>query len=304
MLAEDFLSIGYSPQLVRSAVGYDGIHKWISAPNYTPHLEDEYIVLSGFDFEKFLTAWAFDTRRLLSAARETAKSISETKSSANSTAWLLIKSYYAAFYYAHVTLRLSRISLTYTTTLHLINLRRLLDAFSIEPPYSLKTNQYTFEFSEKKKEVRIRQKSGSDGTHENTWHTFLDLIAGLQTLALRGATDDLQLIGINRLHDLIKQAVTVSESGKYLSSVRNEVQYQQLHGVWPPYGSSLQADYCARRLKETTKQTTSIEALDIDSVDKATQFLNSCLLICWSAEKLINHVVKRERSSFMASVMR
>ncbi|QAX28138.1 hypothetical protein [Leisingera sp. NJS204] len=303
MEIENFWSIAHSPKLLRvKKVSKNGVQEWIKSANFTPNADANQIDLAAFDLDDLLCSWASDTSRLLVAARDTLSAIDGIRGKPKSTAWILIKSYYAAFYYAHVMLRLTRCSLTYTPTSQLMRIRGLLDAYGIPEPFPLKTNQYILKYNEIPPRLQVKQKSGGDGTHENTWRQFEAMVFECEAAHEIKCINSAEKGELKSIADKLRRSIYAAEnSGKLLSSIRNEVQYTQLHGVWPPYGSTLKSDYCLRRLREVHSKTTNIGDFDLDSGDKATCFLNCCLLICWSAEKFVMFSTKDKPKSFLRS---
>lgn len=202
---ENILSTGHSPALCRvSSPAAEGLHKWLASKSYAVTVGEKSITLHPRSFDTTLEHWASDTARLLSAGRETLSIIYNSKYSGKSIAWALIQSYYAAFYFAHVILRLSKHSITYTTTANLLNLKRICDAQDLQTPFKLTTNQYTISMNEVDKSVSIAQKSNGDGTHESLWQEFLVLINICSDRAKENFPDyDIDLTDLHKkMHEL------------------------------------------------------------------------------------------------------
>ncbi|MDJ0568838.1 MAG: hypothetical protein QNJ53_07290 [Pleurocapsa sp. MO_192.B19] len=89
-----------------------GLSKWLSKGEYyyisSPIFQNKFTLdLSGKGFVKnMLFAFAFDCNRMASAAFETMYSIERNLKLPNSIAWLIIKSYYAAYYAGHAITRI------------------------------------------------------------------------------------------------------------------------------------------------------------------------------------------------------
>jgi hypothetical protein len=301
MDASDFLSLMHSPRLARAeGLSRFGMHSWLKEATYIPSALGTELRISSFAIDDLISSWANDTSRLLSAAHDTLLSISVVKSRPQSTAWILVQAYYAAFYYAHVALRLTKTSLTYTPTSNLVKIRQLLDAYGVPHPFRLTTNQYIIKFTEIGPLLAINQRSGGDGTHQNTWVEVGHLVGECKAIGLTKAMDTKTTAAIealsSRLLDIINRAGSV---GKGLSEIRNDVQYRQLHGVWPPYGSILRGDYCLRKVLEIKSNKTNIDSFDIDNNDVAVSFLNSCFLFCWVVENFVQSVASSSSKSFL-----
>lgn len=303
MDAADLLSSLHSPKLIRVASFPEGgMRKWLSNGSPTANASSKDIILSSFSIDGLLAAWACDTGRLVIAARDTLKAVHSVSNRPKSTAWSLIKSYYSAFYYAHAALRITKTSLTYLPTSDLLHVRSIVDAYGIQHPFKMTTNQYIIRFSEVGPSLSITQKPGGDGTHQNTWAEFKQLIESCESLAIGSALDAAEKSQIEAVAKTLSFVVmNTAKSVKPLSEIRNDVQYRQLYGVWPPYGSELKGDYCLRKVNEVTSRDTSIKSFDISNQDEAISFLNRCLLVCWAVERLIEKVSVLHSKSFLKS---
>jgi len=301
MEASDFFSSMHSPKLARAEVlGQHGMHEWLTKATYIPSVSGNDLHVASFAVDDLLASWANDTTRLLVAAHDTLLAISAIKSRPQSTAWILVQSYYAAFYYAHVALRLTKTSVTYTPTSHLVRIRQLLDAYGATSPFRLTTNQYIITFAETGPTLTISQKSGGDGTHQNTWAEVRRLIDGCKAISISRSMDAQGSSAIEALATRLENVIMKAGSaGKSLSDVRNDIQYKQQHGVWPPYGSALRADYCLRKVEEIKSAKTKIDSFDTENVDSATSFLNNCLLFCWTVESFVQSVAGISSRSFL-----
>jgi hypothetical protein len=85
-----------------------GIGGWICDEEYqvyTPVTRTSFVLSFG-DGESLLDAFAGDINRIGSASFESAVGIVRTNPLRKSTAWLIIKTYYSAFFSAHALLRM------------------------------------------------------------------------------------------------------------------------------------------------------------------------------------------------------
>jgi hypothetical protein len=275
----------------------DGLQKWLESKKYSVSIDDASIELYPSSFETALEHWACDTSRLLSAGRETLSVIAKSKYAGKSIAWAIIQTYYAALYYAHAILRVNRKSVTYTTTSNLLNLRRICDTLELDLPFGLKTNQYVFSLRPQNKSIIMTQKNDGKGTHESLWHEFVASITSASLLSRFNLPDfESEILALEG--KIIAAASCTSGETGYISSLRNQVQYTQLHGAWHPYTSTLQLQDCREKCGAVLSNTLEIESLNVNSDDNATRFLHSALLICWVAERFIRHV-SRDKKCFL-----
>ncbi|MBY5818736.1 hypothetical protein HFN60_24340 [Rhizobium leguminosarum] len=181
-----------------------------------------------------------------------------------------------------------------------MKIRALIDAYSIAPPFKLTTNQYIITFSEIGPTVKISQKSGGEGTHQNTWLQVKHLVETCKLINIGKLTDQNDKAGIEAISDNLSDVISkAGSSGKSLSEVRNDVQYRQLYGVWPPYGSSLRGDYCLRKVEEIKSRKTEFDSFDVKNSDAAVSFINNCFLFCWVIEKFVECISEASSRSFL-----
>lgn len=298
MRPDTLFSASYSPSLCRvNRAQTDGLQKWLGSKKYNLSVDSGRLLLHPHSFEVALESWAADTIRLLSAGRETLSVVAKSKYSGKSIAWASIQTYYAAFYYAHVILRLNRRSLTYLTTANLLNVRRICDAFGLDEPFSLNTSQYVLDFLEGDEALVMTKKTDGDGTHEGLWQEFIQSVQSASALSRFNFPDfEEELSNLERW--LVAAASCTATGTGYISSLRNQVQYTQLHGAWHPYSSTMDLHECRRRCASILNDSIDVNLLTNKSNDTATKFSNASLLICWAAEHFVRRIAKSKKSVF------
>jgi len=160
----------------------------------------------------------------------------KSKTFPRSTAWVLIQSYYAAFFAAHAALRMlgtGFINIGKAQAASLNKIAKLYGAWhaDIEP------GNFVFTFSGTKREIQWhRADSSSGGVHENFWSFFKRYIDGLSEDILKNkttATADNQQVS-TRLSELVDNlCYETCAKGNWLSVVRNRVNYKMSlgHGI-------------------------------------------------------------------------
>ncbi|MBB5065066.1 hypothetical protein [Granulicella mallensis] len=194
-----------------------------------------------------LKAFAFDTTRFATAAIESMADEPAHAALPKSTAWLLIRSYYAAFFAAHAIARMLGVSYTRFEPKHCKAIGKIANLFAESVgnplPPQLSGGLYRCEVSRNKKAVTCSLLGDSGGgSHEIFWESFQAL--------LRGVANDLLTsnIGLPENNQMASQAIDVlcdvmnirGKQGAWLSVVRNEINYQQAWGCWYPYNHQLE----------------------------------------------------------------
>jgi hypothetical protein len=213
-----------------------GINEWLQeGKDYIidGNLPNNQFNIQVYDTLDFLKPYAYDINRLSCAAIESLNDIQKHPHSPKFNGWAITKYYYSAFFSAHSILRLSGYGI-----------------FNIEPDSFSKIRQlatsYGYSYGNLNTGLYCQQVNGVninfskdpryDDSHKGLWLRFLhfitDIQAGIYSQLPQG---DAQLI-VDKLNQL-KDALTAwgSNTGHWLSRIRNLNNYSQDFGIWFPY---------------------------------------------------------------------
>jgi hypothetical protein len=217
-----------------------GVGSWLSDEEfqiYSPVKSAQFNTRVA-DARPYLAALAADINRTASAAFESIGQAGRNSAFPRSTAWILIKSYYAAFFAAHALLRMQGTSFINLDKSQVTSLNKIarLYGFSQE---DVTTGNYTARFDSSLPEVVWhRVESASGGVHEKFWSIFKHFVERTSTDLLKskiGVTADNQLVA-GKLTELVQNLCYDScVKGTWLSVIRNRVNYKHLYGAWYPY---------------------------------------------------------------------
>ncbi len=185
-----------------------------------------------------LDVFAAEMSRFSGAAIETSLGITQP-GMPKSTAWLFIQTYYAGFYAAHSLLRSVGISAS--------NFRagecQVAEAVAAALGFGngpLNAAQFRCEYIAATGRLECSKAHGG-GIHEQFWRVFDSFLQSAMNRILRNsslAALDAQDI-FSRLADLRTVLTSFGHAGgNWLSTIRNDVTYMQLHKAWFPYGRS------------------------------------------------------------------
>ena len=182
-------------------------------------------------------ALAFDCSRLATAAFLSMQHCPTEALSTDKVSWALIKAYYAAYYGGHSIMRLTGESCSYLDQSHIARVISLGLAVGKVPSFSLPSTSYHCVLGSSNTIIRSSSlRVGSGGAHEAFWKVFGDRIDALSSSVLSGP------LGAVERQDVFGKLQSASRNlrahnstaSNYLSTIRNEIQYRQGHGVWPP----------------------------------------------------------------------
>lgn len=220
-----------------------GLSEWLSKGEYyyisSPMSDNELTLdLSGRGFTKnMLFAFAFDCNRMASAAFETMYSIEPNRKLQNSIAWLLIKSYYAAYYAGHAITRMLGTSCSQLNKQSTDKIVEIAKLHRNDNGLTLSSSYYSCIHKANSQELFIHNIKSKGGVHESFWKIFYECIQDLsrsilQTPIITSRSQDIS----NKLDDLSKVLCYRGHNGgNWLSSVRNQVNYRHELNAWFPH---------------------------------------------------------------------
>jgi|ERR1035437_3589344 hypothetical protein len=243
-----------------------GIGGWICDEEYqiyTPATPTSF-ELSFTDGEKLLDAFAGDINRIGSASIESAVGIVKSNVLPKSTAWLIIKTYYSAFFSAHAFLRMLGESCTPIEREQVSSIGKVAALFGASPSTPMVGGLYYLRCDLKAKKIAGTALSGS--LHEAFWRMFHDRILQLSNDVLSLSTESLvdRQSASAKFSELAANLSFGSAGrGRWLSTVRNAVNYSQKHATWYPYSG--EQKYYKQLFEKIAEWTGDPMAIDLAS---------------------------------------
>jgi len=211
-----------------------GVKLWLmdgdSYVNNTPPL----MSLHTTNPELYKDALSFDAFRFASNAAQTLKELEQSSAYSKVTSWRVIKTYYAAFFAAHATMRIfgrSFSSLSDAHAQHLAN--RCLTEAGYTP--NLPSGYYLISINNK--DISFKKYKSS---HECFWTCYSDLCKFISLESLKLSHPKSKREDIQNYFDNISSALTNNgrkPKPNWLSNVRNDVNYSSEYGVWYPFNT-------------------------------------------------------------------
>lgn len=220
-----------------------GIGGWICDEEYQIYqpLTELGFVLTVSTIDPLLEAYASEITKIATASFETPDNIVRSPTFPRSAAWLIIKTYYSAFFAAHAFLRMLGTSCGPLDREHIKAISTVADIFGNASPKPLPSGLYRLKFSTASQELQgAYSKSISAGPHEAFWSIFYEFINKLSSEVLTVTVDTLanrQAVSIKLTELASNLSFGSNGKGRWLSTVRNAVNYSMKHSVWYPYGA-------------------------------------------------------------------
>jgi hypothetical protein len=217
-----------------------GFQAWVVSGNYRPNTVGlpattvfdevaiaEFVPYANYDFERFSLA-----------AKESSLVTLLEYSRYNLAGWPLLKLYYSSFFGAHAIMRSQGSGLVKLDRQHSQHLTKLLRAYD---PSSGEVFPGMFYYVTKQSGLRagqlslvIEPVSSGSGVHESFWRLFCRFLQDEAEKASKknAADSNLFVAGAVELAEVILNGP--HGGGAWLSSMRNEINYQHKHDCWFP----------------------------------------------------------------------
>ena len=253
---------------------------WVANKNYKMSLplHSKEFTLDVYSHELLLLPYAYDINRMAASAFESMHGIAPDTDLPKSVGWLIIRSYYSAYFAMHALLRLFGVSCTQFDANESRAITEVARMYSLQNGNTTASGYYKCHYNIDKAQIYCKQLSN---THQDVWKLFYDLIDGLATQV--ASSDFLKkdrefvIEYLFKLREGLSFRKTLS-GGNWLSKVRNEVNYTHSMGAWFPYVNSTDEQEKMFRLTQLWKQAPSEEIIQ-SHLTKCDQllFVSTCV---------------------------
>lgn len=227
-----------------SGVTHTTFKEWIET---APQILDSYDAVSKqFTFyigdkDSLLRTVAFDISRMTIATFESICDISSEYEIPRSTAWPLIRAYYAAFFAAHTLLRILGCGVVQLERSQSDKLTAALKFHANPPNASIGDGLHLVIFNKGLSSFSIQKLN--NGSHEDTWSVLAELLNKVSKeflLDKNPVSQQKKQLFFSQLDELVKimKSHPCHHRANWLSKLRNEVNYQHKHGAWYPHEKS------------------------------------------------------------------
>jgi hypothetical protein len=175
---------------------------------------------------------------MASASFETMLGIGTVGKLPKSTAWIVIRTYYAAFFAAHSLLRTLGLSCIQLDHQQAAALDHVASGYGILPGAGFEQGFYNAQYNSQLNEIHFSKSAAArKGSHQILWEIFANKLRDISNhlLTVSSAFNDVAL-QLSDLEIYLRQDHT--KSGSWLSEIRNLTNYRQEFGLWFPYTNS------------------------------------------------------------------
>jgi hypothetical protein len=255
---------------------------WIAKKSYkmTIPLKSKEFVLDVYSHEQLLLPYAYDINRMAASSFESMHGISPEAGLPKSVGWLIIRSYYSAYFAMHAILRLFGVSCSQFDANESRAITDIANMYSLQNGNTAASGYYKCQYDTQASKVYCKQLSN---THQDVWKSFYVLIDELATKVASAdflkKDRDYVIEYLFKLREGLSFRKTLN-GGNWLSIVRNEVNYTHSMGAWFPYSSSPDEHEKMFRLTQLWKQSPSEEMItsNLTQCDQLL-FVSTCVSI-------------------------
>jgi hypothetical protein len=238
------LTSGTLPRLGQSRAKEGGFRNWLSQGLYhvLGYSSDSHLELQITDLQQFVEHISFDFERFSLSSRESFYIAFAEKESHNLAGWPLLKLYYSAFFAAHAIMRSQGGGIVKVEREHASHVNSIL---TIANPGAavIRPGMYSYKVIRSRSGVppvlQLEPAGIYGGVHESFWKNFCAYLEEESAQAVfRGdASASDYSLGVYELSN----ALIEGARGVWLSSVRNEINYQHGYGAWFPLRKGAEA---------------------------------------------------------------
>jgi hypothetical protein len=222
-----------------------GLSGWFSDSEFQIYSQiqtDSFIAHISIE-EPLLAAFAADINRCALAALESIHQVQPVNSFPKSVGWLVIKSYYAAFFAAHCLLRTFGIAFAQIDRRQAGSITQIASLFGMSNGISVNAGYYKCTYAASTNTLKCEKvNTSAGGVHEVFWSVvYKQIKIIIETLLISkiGLEKDNQAAAAKLMELTDNLSYASFASGSWLSHVRNIVNYNQRLGVWFPYSGQL-----------------------------------------------------------------
>ena len=239
-----------------------GIRTWIEGGSFLIESNEssDDITLSNIRLTEYVSYQAHDFQRFALASYELARGVFAEGGNGRSLSWTLITAYYAAYYASHAIFRALGQSFLHLESRQAKALNELSQVY-LSQSINVAAGSFRVNLNSTGTSVVLSRDNNVGGSHELFWRVFC---AFLESLAndIANKDDPDATIAVGYIEEIRTILLSCGyNQGNWLSSMRNQITYQHLHGVWFPVNASKKdKDF----IKNFSTKSLSLWRLDFD----------------------------------------
>jgi len=268
-----------------------GVRDWILSASYrleqTPKKRDTSLIVDTST--EVVEALAFDIARYSSAAIETSQHLQSYVDRPMASGWVVIRSYYAAYFAANALMRLFGYFCTNLEQKHVTAIHEMANLYQIPLPTTEKTKlgpgTYAGRYSAADGQVSFRSlHTIGGGAHKQFWFAFKEFLdsfdSEIRACTLSKSQQTAARDSINSLTNAL--CYQNNPNGSWLSEIRNAVNYRLEYGAWYPYADGIvRTEDLVAAMSNAFVDTPRLKITDLRAHDLARSTDGCAYLLSW-----------------------
>ena len=253
---------------------------------------DRAILFDFRDADLIVTATASDCCRLAGSAFQTVSSVAlEAVLEKKALPWEIIKLYYSAFYAGQTVIRLLGEGCSFLDARHISRIETFAQAIRKMPAFKLEAGLYRCALDPSATKLRCARIAG--GTHESFWNVFGERLGAATVGVLRGPLVPNDAQAVFAQLDAFGRLIARHGSYRWLSTLRNDLQYRHRHDVWFPSSIGKRDRGTLRRLASQWRADPMSLDLDAARFGVLGEFIIACAFIVALCRVMLTRVAER-----------
>lgn len=294
----DILSSGVVSNLGSHPALKGGVQSLLTDSAYVPtaNPNGSGLILNQVLSEEFVKRLTYDFERFALASRESFLVAMTERNQFSSLGWPLLKLYYASFFAAHAIMRSRGVGIIKIDRKQIDTLNEVAKIYDPSAK-ALSSGMFFFKRSHGKNNsineisLEIKPDLVSGGVHESFWINFCKFISEEAERSV--SNGDIYSSSFVALSGELSDAVLSNRNAKgvWLSSIRNEINYQHKYDTWHPYKRSSEG---YKALNSALQSAIYSGRLDVSKEKKPIEaFLNVTCYISAAAFTMCNSIALR-----------
>lgn len=285
----------------------DGLRSWFSSGSFYVDSQStpENVIIKNILLYEYSSYMAFDFQRFALGSLESIVGTEAASRSVPGYAWKTLKLYYSAFFAAHALIRALGDAVIRLDRTHAQRISEVAQIF-LGNQFIISSGTFRVKFRQGAGNTfdveLVRCPDGGGGAHEQFWREFLTFWNSLmQDISASGDQDATNIIvTMMQMSDIMKNKGKTA--GAWLSSIRNDINYQHKYGVWFPDALEKNTELMLREIKRGRSDRINL-ALNSAGGDLAP-FVNGNLYLaalCYELTDELTEATSKAKNRFLGA---
>lgn len=280
------------PRVGQELAKSGGVRQWFVEGTYSASYDQslDKVTIDNIVTNDLIDYLNYDYQRFALSSWESFYSSSLESEHLRFVSWPMLKLYYSAFFAAHAILRSLGASFVKIEKDQIDTINLIVRASDTSAPL-LKPGMFKSEIYQTvpgKIGMALQSHNDGSGVHEGFWRTFADILdsKAAHAVAANNVDANLFVAGMNELGPRLRG---------WLSTRRNEINYQHLYGLWYPVDRARQASEYIKAIKPIP--SSSVNLSESMHKEPMVAFRSTCQFLSCLNQEIAEFIAARSPGS-------